>query len=424
MKRNEGNLPDGLVYLNFKTPDSATLPKASELPTLIPEETFNVLRDGDQNQEPLLVTEAIDFPVEGSGGVYTKEFFQSFLNRLKVHVFGGNKLGHSWPERDDFFTIGGKINTNQDGKTGTVYLKIYIPSFGFETTNSGFIRNVKAKNVHYSLVTYPQGELRKGDDGEYKMHFVESIGYERNDAVPFEGGAMKQRVNTSEVQKINFELARELIENGKVSRDDNGEEFLVNGKVSRPMLRRMVANADCERKSEIGELISMIDKRKNGGKPVELKEAIEMVSNAAANGTVNLKDLMKNCGAEKLLRNEKDDEMIALANSLTAKLGDKPLEKLEVVLAENKKNAEAIAENAVIEIVGKKKLENGEENPAFTHAMKEVNGKTGEALQNAIEALKDDSVMKVLLGNVADPNTRINAVVTDKKLASNEVKAY
>ena len=424
MKRNEGNLPDGLVYLNFKTPDSATLPKASELPTLIPEETFNVLRDGDQNQEPLLVTEAIDFPVEGSGGVYTKEFFQSFLNRLKVHVFGGNKLGHSWPERDDFFTIGGKMNVNQDGKTGTVFLKIYIPSFGFETTNSGFIRNVKAKNVHYSLVTYPQGELRKGDDGEYKMHFVESIGYERNDAVPFEGGAMKQRVNTSEVQKINFELARELIENGKVSRDDNGEEFLVNGKVSRPMLRRMVANADCERKSEIGELISMIDKRKNGGKPVELKEAIEMVSNAAANGTVNLKDLMKNCGAEKLLRNEKDDEMIALANSLTAKLGDKPLEKLDLVLAENKKNAEAIAENSVLEIVGKKKLENGEENPAFTHAMKEVNGKTGEALQNAIEALKDDSVMKVLLGNVADPNTRINALVTDKKLASNEVKAY
>ena len=334
MKRNEGNLPDGIVYLNFKTPDSATLTKATELPTLIPEETFNVLREGDQNQEPLLVTEAIDFPVEGSGGVYTKEFFQSFLNRLKVHVFGGNKLGHSWPERDDFFTIGGKINTNQDGKTGTVYLKIYIPSFGFETTNSGFIRNVKAKNVHYSLVTYPQGELRKGDDGEYKMHFVESIGYERNDAVPFEGGAMKQRVNASEVQKINFELARELIKNGNVSRDDNGEEFLVNGKVSRPMLRRLVANADCERKSEIGELISMIDKRKNGGRPVELKEAIEMVKNAAANGAVNLAELVKNCGAEKLMRNADDDAKIALANSLTAKLGDKPVETLDLTPAD------------------------------------------------------------------------------------------
>ena len=29
----------------------------------------------------------------------------------------------------------------------------------------------------------------------------------------------------SEVQKINFELARELIENGKISRDDNGKSF-------------------------------------------------------------------------------------------------------------------------------------------------------------------------------------------------------
>ena len=246
------------------------------------------------------------------------------------------------------------MNVNPDGKSGTVYLKIYIPSFGFETTNAGFIRNVKAKNVHYSLVTYPVGDLRKDEkDGTVKMHFTGSIGYERNDAVPFEGGAMKQRVNTSEVQKINFELARELIENGKISRDDNGEEFLVNGKVSRPMLRRMVANADCERKSEIGELISMIDKRKNGGKPVELKEAMEAVKNAAANGAVNLADLMKNCGGEGLLRNAEDDKKIALANSLTAKLGDKPVEALDAILAENKANAAATVENAVVSAFGR-----------------------------------------------------------------------
>ncbi len=424
MKVNETNMPDGLVFLNFKTPDNKTLPKASELPTLITDEVYNALRDGDQNQEPLLVTEAIDFPVEGSGGVYTKEFFASFLNRLKAHVFGGNKLGHSWPERDDFFTIGGSMKENADGKSGTVYLKIYIPSFGFETTNSGFIRSVKAKNVHYSLVTFPSGELCKADDGEYKMHFLESVGYERNDAVPFEGGAMKQRVNASEVQKINFELARELISNGKISREDNGEEFLVKGNVSRPMLRRLVANADCDRKTEIGELISMIDKTKNGGKPVELKEALEMVKNAAANGTVNLVDLMKNCGAEKLLRNEEDDKKIAIANAVIPKLGDKPLEKLDVVLAENEKNAEAIAENAVADIAGKKTLENGNENPAFTHAMKEVKGKTGEELENALEALKDDAVMKILLGNMADPNSSVNVLVNDKRPESNEVKAY
>ena len=41
----------------------------------------------------------------------------------------------------------------------------------------------------------------------------------------------------------------------------------------------------------------MIDKRKTD-KPVELKEAMEAVKNAAANGAVNLADLMKNCGGE------------------------------------------------------------------------------------------------------------------------------
>ena len=102
------------------------------------------------------------------------------------------------------------------------------------------------------------------------------------------------------------------------------------------------------------------------------------------------------------------------------------MKKLDLVLAEKQKeNAEPrLPETQSLKSSGKKSWENREENPAFTHAMKEVNGKTGEALQNAIEALKDDAVMKVLLGNVADPNTRINAVVTDKKLASNEVKAY
>lgn len=426
MKRNEATeMPDGLVYLNYKSQNAKELPKAETLPTLINEETFLVLREGDENKEPLLVTEAIDFPIEGSGGVYTKEFFESFLNRLQAHVFGGNKLGHAWPERDDFFTIGGKMNVKPDGKSGTVYLKIYIPSFGFETTNAGFIRNVKAKNVHYSLVTYPVGDLRKDEkDGTVKMHFTGSIGYERNDAVPFEGGAMKQRVNSSEVRGIDIGLARDLIGNGQISLDDKGELFLVNGKVSRPMLRRMVANADCENKTEIAELISMIDRKSNGGKPVELKEAIDMVKNAAANGAVNLAELVKNCGAEKLMRNADDDAKIALANSLTAKLGDKPVETLDAILAENKANAVATVENAVVAAFGAKEV-NGKENPAYTYAMKELNGKNGDALKNGIESMKKDPIMVSIRGNMADPNSQVNAIQTNgKATAETDVKTY
>ena len=426
MKRTEvSDMPDGLVFLNYKSRNAKDLPKAETLPTLIPDETFNVLRDGDENREPLLVTEAIDFPVEGSGGVYTKEFFVSFLERLNTHVFGGNKLGHAWPERDDFFTVGGKVDSNADGKTGTVYLKIYIPSFGFETTNAGFIRNVKAKNVHYSLVTYPTGEIRKDDrDGQLKMHFTGSMGYERNDAVPYEGGAMKQRVSANEAQRIDFVLARDLIGNGQVSLEDKGETFLVNGKVSRPMLRRLVANADCENKTEISELISLIDKTKNGGKPVELKEAMEAVKNAAANGAVNLADLMKNCGGEGLLRNAEDDKKIALANSLTEKLGDKPVEALDAILAENKANAAATVENAVVSAFGAKEV-NGKENPAYTYAMKELNGKSGDALKNGIESMKKDPIMVSIRGNMADPNSQVNAIQTNGKApAESDVKTY
>lgn len=426
MKRNEvTEMPEGLVFLNYKSRNAKDLPKAETLPTIIPNETFEVLREGDENRDPLMVTEAIDFPVEGSGGVYTKEFFESYLSRLNTHVFGGNKLGHSWPERDDFFTIGGKVDTNADGQTGTAYLKIYIPSFGFETTNAGFIRNVKAKNVHYSLVTYPTGEIRKDErDGNLKMHFTGSMGYERNDAVPYEGGAMKQRVSANEAQRIDIGLARDLIGNNQISLDDKGESFLVNGKVSRPMLRRMVANADCENKTEISELISMIDKTKNGGKTVELKEATEMVKNAAANGAVNLVDLMKNCGGEGLLRNAEDDKKIALANALVLKLGDKPVEKLDSILAENEANAKATVENAVVAAFGPKEV-NGKENPAYTFAMKELNGKNGEALKNGIEELKKNSIMVSIRGSMADPASQVNAIEQNGKTGADpELKTY
>ena len=216
-------------------------------------------------------------------------------------------------------------------------------------------------------------------------------------------------------------IANNIVAGGTLTTYNN---IYVNGKVSRPMLRRMVANADCENKTEIAELISMIDKTKNGGKPVELKEAIEMVKNAAANGAVNLAELVKNCGAEKLMRNADDDAKIALANSLAAKLGDKPVEKLDAILAENAANAEATVENAVVAAFGAKEV-NGKENPAYTYAKKELNGKSGDALKNGIEAVKADPIMVSIRGNMADPNSQINAIQTNGKgKPETEVKTY
>jgi hypothetical protein len=186
--RNNGDLPKGLVCCNLKS-SKTELPIASDIPTLVRDETMQALLKNEEN--PLYVVEAVDFPVKATGGTYTKQFFQSFLNRMKTHPFGGDKLGHNYPERNDFYTVGGKIEEN--GKdSGTVYFKIYVPSMGYETTNSGFIRDVKAKNVHFSLVTQPEFELKKNDDtGELERHFTASIGMERNDAVPLGAGALR-----------------------------------------------------------------------------------------------------------------------------------------------------------------------------------------------------------------------------------------
>ncbi|MDR1174687.1 MAG: hypothetical protein LBK83_04370, partial [Treponema sp.] len=111
--------PKGLVFCNLNS-TKRELPAAVDIPTLVREETIKALLKNEEN--PHYLVEAIDFPVKGSGGIYTKQFFTSFLDRMQVHPFGGNKLGHSWPEKNDFYTVGGKIEEN--GKeAGTVYFK-------------------------------------------------------------------------------------------------------------------------------------------------------------------------------------------------------------------------------------------------------------------------------------------------------------
>jgi len=172
------------------------MPSAQDIPTLVRPEVMAALLKNEET--PRYHVEAIDFPVKGSGGVYTERFFESFLDRMKAHPFGGNKLGHSWPERNDFYTVGGKIEKNGSGDSGTVYMKIYVPAMGYETTNSGFIRDLEARNVHFSLVTIPEFEMKQNArTREMERHFVKSVGNERNDAVPFERGAMPQHVNST-----------------------------------------------------------------------------------------------------------------------------------------------------------------------------------------------------------------------------------
>jgi hypothetical protein len=411
--------PPGVVFCNFRTAKTA-LPAHDQIPTLIKDEALSALLKNEEN--PRYVVEAVDYPVKGTGGVYTEKFFESYLDRMKAHPFGGNKLGHSYPEKNDFYTIGGKIEKNGSGESGTVYFKILVPSMGYETTNSGFIRDVDAKNVHFSLVTRPEFELKLNEKTrEMERHFTKSIGEERNDAVPFEGGSMPQQVNSRD---CDTEQVRSLIENGQVDYKSKpeGDEIIQNGLVTYSALRRLAAGAD-SRTPELIELVSLADKKRNRRKTmgdedkvVTKEEAIRVLAGLFTNGLVSVQDITTGIGpkAAVFLRNEQDEANAALANSVRERLGDSPLDELEKLINTKAQNEMFLVQNSVRSQVGTEKIKNakGEEvdNPAYQYAIRMCNGKSGRDLQGTLEALKTDVVMQSLLAAQADHGSEFNCL--------------
>jgi hypothetical protein len=84
------------------------------------------------------------------------------------------------------------------------------------------------------------------------------------------------------------------------------------------------------------------------------------------------------------------------------------------VLAENAANAEFAVERAVTPIAGTKMIKNAGgqdvENPAHKYAAERCKGLSGDALKNAVDALKNDAVMKVLNAQRADGESELNRV--------------
>ena len=389
------------VVLNFK--QTASKLTADDIANTIPANQLAELLNGDSN--PYYSVEAIEYPAMGNThiwgvpGEYTEKYFQSLEKSLKKNVIPGSKNGHSYGDKptNDIFLVGMQLASNGDG-TGTAYFKNYIPPKDFNGgDNYGLIRDAKLGLLQFSLVSkpvYDEKELAKS--GKYLI--VGSKGGDRNDAV--EEGAMKQTVNST--GSNDFGLLRDLVSNGQITLENIDGNVIQNGKVSRPALRQIVSRADCENKAEYSELISMIDKTKNGGKTVELKEAIDMVVVAVKNGQAVFADIARNAGCDKLIRNAEDDknaEMVRALNSLG--LGDNPVEKVKAILAENKANAEAIVMNRIIAEYGMPEKD-GKKNTAYEYAYAKCAGKNGADLDAAMNALKDDGVMKAIRGSQAD----------------------
>lgn len=425
--RNAG-APDGVVVFNYAR-SKVSLPLAEEIPTLIPGGEKNAVFENDPS--PFFKVEAIDFPASGSGGVYDGSFFKSFINVCKDRPIPGSKRGHEWVSRgnSDFYTVGGRIDSADGGKTGTALLKIYMPPKGDTTDNTGLIRDAKAGIVHFSLVTRPDYNVKtETDDMGNKVqvrHFTATMGAERNDAMEYGAGAMSQIVNSSG-NALDIDAARALIEAGKFDISNKADgDVIQSGIVYRSALRRLASRANEEDRAAIGELISLIDNSSKGGKTMDKNEIFEALKNLVANAKTNIREIAEAVGLSALLRNETDDANAATMKALNEKLGEKPLEQLDALIADNKANAVAIVENAV-QAITPKTVKNAEgqdvENPSFKYALTQLNGKKGTELASGIEALKKDPVMLALESNRADGGSSTYISADGKKPADGHVE--
>jgi hypothetical protein len=432
--RNAG-APEGLVVFNYKQAGVAP-PSADEIPTLVNDKVLaEIMKDekGIVDPAPYFSIQAIKFPATGSGleygsiGNYKKSFFNSFINKTKVSPIPGSKFGHERTTRpsNDFYMIGGKIVQNDgDKESGVAYFKMYIPPRGYTTDNFGLIRDARVGKVQYSLVAKPEFTVKMNAAGIKEYTILDSLGSERNDAV--EDGAMDQIVNSSGIS-LDLEAARALIEAGQFDKQSKIEgDPVQNGCVYRSALRVMLSRANEQDRPALAELVSLIDKSKNsGGKSVDKEEALKLLSNLIKNGSENVQDIIKGLSIDpKLLRNEADEANAEIAKVLNAKLGEKPIEALDAILAENSKAQAAVVAEAVEVIAGPKSLKNAAQedivNPAHKYAAKACEGLVGEKLKNAVEELKKDPVLVSLNAQRADGESPLYKVLHNDRQAAQD----
>ena len=303
--------------LNYAVDEKIRVLGENEVPTLIPSEKLLVLTNGDGN--PYFKIQAIKYPIRGSGGIYEESFFQSFVDVTNSRPIPGAKRGHWRANRpeSDFYMIGGKLEPNGDG-TGTVYFKNYIPPLGDGSDNARFIQDAKAGIVNFSLVSAPSYTV--DENGIY--HFTGTEGYERNDAVEFGTGAMKQQTNSEEETEI-----LDLLKNGNVDKtspwiecenEDDAIYYRENqigksGKIYRSALRSLAA-----RGPETGatELLAIMDSK---GEKMNKEEMLLKLTNMRTNGELTNVELAKAFGL--VLENAEEVTRLKTENSaLTAKL--------------------------------------------------------------------------------------------------------
>ena len=453
-----------LVFLNYASAESIL--SVDSVPTLVPDAKMASIMDGDGS--PYFKIESINYPVRGNGAnyeeaIYQESFFESFLNVMKDRPIPGSKRGHTWDSRptSDLYTVGGRIDSNGDG-TGTVHMKVYIPRHGDSDSNAGLIRDAKANIVHFSLVTLPEFETVIGEDGNVVAHVTASRGYERNDAVEYGAGAMRQTVNSrafNGVMSRSVSNARRLIESGDYDESsswsfsaldgndllggtgDDWENYALwhlyedteaspqtkdrykypygkNGKVFRSALRAIASRAAQQGLTDLSDtasgLIDLIDGQrsrssKKGVRKVETKkEAIELLANMRQNGDVTLMEIAKGIGLEGQVMTEEARNSMAVIDEFK-KLGiTDPVASYNSMKASVDKTEADRVESRLRNEFDKSGL--GDENLLFVHAKSVLGNKKESELDEAIKAFNEDPVARKLAAELADVTSDANDI--------------
>jgi transcriptional regulator with XRE-family HTH domain len=394
--------------LNFRAANEAL--DLSVAPVLIPEAVYKTLAEEGSYE----FVEHIKAPTEGDGGIYTPEFFESYINVLADRPIPGSKRGHIDTPDSDFYTVGGMVNKTGEG--ADVYLRILVPPTDYDgKSNAGLVRDVKAKIAQFSLIV--DAEPERGADG--KSYVTKTLGGERNDRVDY--GAMEQELLANKKEgddkPPDESEIMALIEAGAIDTESESDTLVKNGKVHRLAAVKLQSTAD---KALAGRVLNAIavklkslEKEKN---QVTKQEIIEAAKAAITNNELTLEELAEALKMENKLKNATDEQRAKLAEAIAGALELPPETSVEELLKaakaafdEAKEASEAAAEVEAAELANGKKLKNskGEEtdNPAYIYAKNQLRGLRGERLKNAKEALKKDIVLQSLVSQNADPRT-------------------
>lgn len=340
------------------------------LPILIPQKSLQVIQENDNS--PYYVTEEIEDITEPANGVeFTPEFWKTYFAAMKERPIPGRKKGHlnpySWetPE-NDFYTIGGKLEGNK------VFLRIYIPPEGFETSNKGLIRDAKAGLVNFSIVSWTEDIIETDENGEIKsIKAIRSVKGERNDRVEVGLGAMPQKVNKNTGDNPD-------------NKSKKTEEYIMDDSVYTDIVKNLQNQVD-------------------NGTVSKLRLATDLKIEIA---TPEMKE------AEKQLK-----EIILI-------LGDNPIEKIKQLKADEKsvkqEKYDNIREKLMTQEFGPEKIDgkdNLKRSAADPHVLKTIQDE--KTLKEQIAKAKRDPVVLNISFQQADVNSKLNDMSGGIKIDKN-----